>query len=89
MDHHQAFSIEDGKRGETDLVEMEIDTGESSPKSQKPRRMPFAVRQEVARQLKKMQDAGVYSHPKAPGRARWFLSTRRTVVIASVLTTES
>ena len=66
MDHHQAFSIEDGERGETDLVEMEIDMGESSPKSQKPRRMPFAVRQEIARQLKKMQDAGVVQPSKSP-----------------------
>ena len=45
MDHHQAFSMEEGERGETDLVEMEIDTGGSAPKSQRPRRMPFAVRQ--------------------------------------------
>lgn len=66
MDHHQAFSMEEGERGETDLVEMEIDTEGSSPKSQRPRRMPFAVRQEISRQLKMMQAAGVVQPSKSP-----------------------
>ena len=52
--HHDVFSLEDGERGETDLVHMEIDTGDASPRKQPPRRMPFAVRQEVARQLMSM-----------------------------------
>ena len=57
--HHTAFSLEDNERGETDLIQLEIDTGEASPKKQRPRRMPFALREEVSRQLRKMQDAGV------------------------------
>ena len=44
VDHHDVFSLEDGERGETDLVRMEIDTGDTSPKKQAPRRMLFAVR---------------------------------------------
>lgn len=40
---------------ETDLIQMEIDTGNACPKKQ-PARMPFAVRQEVATQLKKIQE---------------------------------
>ena len=63
IDHHQAFSMEEGERGETDL---EIDTGGSSPKSQRPRRMPFAVREEISRQLKMKQDAGVVQPSKSP-----------------------
>ena len=31
-DHHDVFSLEEGERGETDLVCMSIDTGDASPK---------------------------------------------------------
>ena len=30
--HHDVFSLEEGERGETDLIEMEIDTGDAAPK---------------------------------------------------------
>ena len=46
--HHEAFSLEEGERGETGLVQLEINTGDSPPKRQPFRRMPFATRQEVA-----------------------------------------
>ena len=46
--HSQAFSLEPGERGETDLVQLEIDTQTTTPKRQSARRVPFAVRQEVA-----------------------------------------
>ena len=64
--HHQAFSLEPGERGETDLVEMEIDTGDASPRRQPVRRMPFAVRREVARQLREMQQSGVIRPSSSP-----------------------
>ena len=32
--YHHVFSLEDGERGETDLVQMEINTGDASPKKQ-------------------------------------------------------
>ena len=38
-----------GEHGETDCVQMQIVTGDSKPKSQPARWMPFAARQEVAR----------------------------------------
>ena len=66
LEHHQAFSLEDGERGETSLVQMQIDTGDSSPRRQPPRRIPFAVRQEVATQLRKMQDGGVIRPSSSP-----------------------
>ena len=47
-EHHEAFSIDPGERRETSLVQIEMDT-----------LFMFAVRQEVARQLKSMQKAGV------------------------------
>lgn len=52
------FSLEEGERGETGIVQLEIDTGDAPPRRQPPRRMPFVVRQEVAKQLKQMQKAG-------------------------------
>ena len=64
--HHEAISLEDNERGETNLLEMEIDTGDAPPKKQRPRRVPFAVRQEISRQLKKMQEAQVIRPSKSP-----------------------
>ena len=64
--HHHVFCLEEGDRGETDLFHMEIDTGNAHPKRQAPRRMPFAVREEVARQLSEMQNNGVIEPSKSP-----------------------
>ena len=64
--HHHAFCLEEGERGETDLIQMQIDTGDARPKKYPIRRMPFAVRQEVARQLHNMQRNGVIQPSKSP-----------------------
>ena len=63
-EHHNVFAIEDGERGEIAMVQMEIDTGSSGSKRQPARRIPFAARQEIARQLRLMQDQGVV-HPSS------------------------
>ncbi len=65
-DHHEAFCLEKQERGETDIVEMEILTGDATPRKVPARKMPFAVRQEVARQLRSMQDAGVIQPSCSP-----------------------
>ena len=65
-DHHQAFSIDPGERGETGMVQMEVDMGDAHPRRQPVCRMPFAVRQEVARQLKDMQQSGVIQPSSSP-----------------------
>ena len=64
--HHSAFALDKDERGETDLVQMEILTGDSAPKRQPVRRTPFAVRGEVARQLREMQENGVISPSSSP-----------------------
>ena len=64
--YHHVFSLEDGERGETDLVQMEINTGDVSPKKQPTRRIPFTLRQEVARQLDQMQKQGVIQPSRSP-----------------------
>ena len=67
MQYHHAFSLEEGERGETELVQLEIDTGSSQPIKQRPRRMPFAVREEVSKQLRQMLQAGVIQ----PSKSSW------------------
>ena len=59
LGHHQAFAVEEGDRGETDLIQMTIDTDDAPPRRQPVHRTPFAVRTEVARQLREMQSQGV------------------------------
>ena len=56
---NDVFSLEDGERGETDLVQLHIDMGDAQPQTQATRRIPFAVRREVARQLQQMQANGI------------------------------
>ena len=53
--NHTVFSLEDGERGETDLVTLSIDTGDAQPIRQPPCRMPFVIRGEVSKQLRDMQ----------------------------------
>ena len=63
---HEPFFLEEGERGETGLVEFSIDTGDSTPKRQAVRRIPYAARQEIANQLKKMQLGGVIQPSESP-----------------------
>ena len=66
-EHNTAFALEEGERGETDLVEMHIDTSDAAPqRCPPPRRMPFVVREEVAKQLDRMQAAGVIEPSTSP-----------------------
>ena len=67
--YHHAFSLEDGERGETDLIRMEIDTGDAHPKKQRARRLPFALRQVVAHQCR---SKALSSRPSHPGLAQWY-----------------
>ena len=48
MDHHDVFALEDTDCGEMDLIQLETDTSNASPIKQP---MPYAVKEEVARQL--------------------------------------
>lgn len=64
--HHRAFCLEEGERGETDLIRMEIDTGDAHPRKQRVRRLPFALRQVVTQQLRDMQEHGVIQPSKSP-----------------------
>ena len=61
-DMHEAFCLQEGERGDTELVQFHINTGDAEPKRQPPRRVPFAVWGEINEQLAKMQAQGVI-HP--------------------------
>ncbi|KAL5481633.1 hypothetical protein EMCRGX_G021832 [Ephydatia muelleri] len=77
---HNAFSLSEEERGETDLIQMTIDTGTTQPRKSPLRRMPLAVRAEVARQVEKMQEMGVVTPSSSPwsspvvllGHSRYF-----------------
>ena len=43
LGHHQAFAVDEGDRGETDLIQMTIDTGDAPPRRQPVRRTPFEM----------------------------------------------
>ena len=64
--HHTAFCLDEKERGETDLVEMEIHTSDVAPRKIAARRMPFALWQEVAKQLQRMQEGGVIELSDSP-----------------------
>ena len=63
---HDVFSLVEGERGETGLTEIHIDTGAAAPRKQPVRRVPFAVQQEVAKQLQRMQEDGVIQPSSSP-----------------------
>ena len=66
MDHNDVFALDEIDRGETDLIQLEIDTGEAPPIKQSFRRMPYATREEVASQLHKMRQLNVIQPSKSP-----------------------
>ena len=66
LDHHHLFSIGDDDRGETDLIQLTIDTGNATPIKQPARRIPYAAWQEVAHHLQKMQEANVIQPSQSP-----------------------
>ena len=75
-DYHVAFSLE-GERGETDMVQLHIDTGDAPPRRQAPRRMPFMVRREIEEQVQKMLAAGVIKKSHSPWASPVILVRKR------------
>ena len=65
-EYHDVFSLDEDERGETDMIEFEINTGDELPRKQAARRIPYGARQEVAEQLERMQKIGVIKPSKSP-----------------------
>ena len=66
QEYHDVFSLEDSERGETDVIAVHIDTGDTPPQAQPVCRIPLAVHQEVARQLQQMQEDGIIQPSNSP-----------------------
>ena len=65
-DRHEVFCLEPKEWGETDLLTVEIDTGNAQPSKQPAHRMPFAVQSEVAKQFQSMKETGVIQPSSSP-----------------------
>ena len=65
-EYNEVFSLGKEDRGETDLIELHIDTGDTVPRKYPVRRVPFAVRNEIARNLQEMQNANVIQPSNSP-----------------------
>ena len=63
---HEAFSLDDDERGETDLVQLTIDTGDAPPVRQSARRIPMAAQQDLAQLLESMQKSHVIQPSESP-----------------------
>ena len=63
---HEAFSLDDDERGETDLVQLTIDTGDAPLRRQSARRIPMAAQQELAQLLESMQKSHVIQPSESP-----------------------
>ena len=64
--YSNVFSLGEGDRGKTDLVEMTIETIDAVPKKQSVRRTPFAVTNEIAVQLQRMLEQKVIQPSSSP-----------------------
>ena len=66
LEYYDVFSLNDDKRGETNWVEMNIETRDAAPVRQPPLYVPFTVQSEITSQLKQMQDNGVIQISNSP-----------------------
>ena len=66
IENHDVFSLDVYDRGETDVLQMDIDTEGTLPRRQSACRMLFAVRPEVTKQIQEMQESGVIQPSKSP-----------------------
>ena len=66
LQHHKVFAVGDRERGEVVGVEHSIDTGDSTPIRQVPRRVPFAVRGEMTKLVQEMLRDEVIQESASP-----------------------
>ena len=57
LEYHHLFGLDEEEQGETDLIQLNIDTGEAALIKQPARRMPYCSQQEVTLHIRKMQEA--------------------------------
>ena len=60
------FADSDAELGQTDVVKMELDTGDAPPIRQRPYRTPIAQQAEIERQVQSMLENNIIRHSKSP-----------------------
>ena len=73
------FSVDSSDIGKTPLVEMEIDTGDSSPITQKPYTLPLKHAEWVQKELAILEKAGVIVRSVSPWASPIVVVPKRTV----------
>ena len=66
LDFQDVFALDDTELGEAKGVEHVIDTGDSQPMRQLPRRVPFALRKEISRMVQEMLDGDIVQESASP-----------------------
>ena len=72
------FSVDSGNIGKTPLVEMEIDTGDSPPITQKPYTLPLKHAEWVQKELEILEKAGVIVRSVSPWASPIVVVPKRT-----------
>ena len=64
LEYAQLFALNPSELGFTDVVQHTINTGDSRPLRQQPRRIPFALRGKVEEMVEDILEHGVMHHSK-------------------------
>ncbi|MCP4458528.1 MAG: hypothetical protein GY816_10975 [Cytophagales bacterium] len=59
MDYNDVFAVEERELGDCNLVEVEINTGDSKPIAQPLRRMPIMIRDKIDEEINTMLEMGI------------------------------
>ena len=86
-EYHEVFSLEDNERGETDLVQLTIDTGGAPPKRHLLGVYHLQHNKNWLTCCKPCRTVKSYNHLKVPGPVQWSSSGRRMDHLGSALTT--
>ena len=70
-EHHQAFCLDPGERGQTDLIQVEINTADATPKRQPLAGCPSQSERRLRGNSRGCRRMEWCPHPIAPGPARW------------------
>ena len=88
LQHYELFAIEDNERGEVVGVEHEINTGDSPPICQVPRRVPFAVRGEMTKLVQEMLRDEVIQESASPWASPVVLERRNAPLLRRLPTSQ-
>jgi transposase InsO family protein/predicted aspartyl protease len=69
LKHQSVFAKNKNDLGRTDIVQHRINTGNSAPIRQQPRRVPMAKKEEAEQEIQRMLETGVIEPSKSPWAA--------------------